>query len=122
MRKRSSMDVKRQPANDKPNGHGRATKAPKAPKPEEKFRLLWAAQIVCNLYKDDKPNYNLKEFDEQRETVLRECRQTASSIAGGCFGTILSTIGGEVSTPILARECAEHLRIPSSVCSAEPLP
>jgi hypothetical protein len=39
MKKRSSTDVKQRVANDKPNDHSRVTKAPKAPKPEEKFTL-----------------------------------------------------------------------------------
>lgn len=39
MKKRSSTDVKQRAANDNPNDHGRVKKAPKAPKPEEKFTL-----------------------------------------------------------------------------------
>ena len=39
MKKRSSTHVKQRAASDKPNGHGRVTKAPKAAKPAEKFTL-----------------------------------------------------------------------------------
>ena len=39
MTKKSTADVKQRAANDKPDGHGRVMKAPKAAKPEEKFTL-----------------------------------------------------------------------------------
>jgi hypothetical protein len=39
MKKKSTTDVKRRAANDQSNGNGKVEKAPKAPRPEEKFTL-----------------------------------------------------------------------------------
>jgi hypothetical protein len=39
MRKQSMTDVKKRAANDKSNSNGKPKKAPKAPKPDEKFTL-----------------------------------------------------------------------------------
>lgn len=39
MKKKSTADVKQRAANDRPNGNGKHKKAPRAPKPKEKFTL-----------------------------------------------------------------------------------
>lgn len=39
MRKQSTTDAKQRAANDKSNGNGKPKKAPKVPKPEEKFTV-----------------------------------------------------------------------------------